>query len=114
MIELNGYSRLVVVGATILLFIGMALVFEPWQIKIGFLFISFVMAHIVRHVYRIGLSKKSSGIMKSMSGDYSQDTPTIRDLQALAEWLYEVREKKKEEGVASEENENDGNGNMYQ
>ena len=87
------------------------------EIIIGILcciFIGFLLLLRIRAIYRMAIAKKSSAILKQMSGRTDEGAPTIKDLQALVDYLQVVKEKKDKSDKEDEEKEtNNVNRGMY-
>ena len=64
---------------------------------IGIIIISIVLTYIIKCLYKKALAMKSSGIIKEISGREGESSPTIADLQALADYLMKIKNKEIEE-----------------
>jgi len=91
------------------------MIWLDWALFIfGIIAIIFKLTKQIIITYRQALAKKSAMIMKEMSGSSEHEVPSIKDLQALADYLLKLKEQKNEVAVASEQKKENGNGGMYQ
>jgi len=71
----------------------------------GIILIAIILIFVVRAIYRKRIAKVSSKLLKEMGGHGGEiGIPTIRDLQALADYLRGLKEGKEKREDDNDEN----------